>query len=129
MNDTKTVVQTPNTPNFTLTRSVQDIGERDGVVYLEVGIQKLKDQSATLTVSNADIVGATDGSGAALSVLPGNKVIVTQDTNIILQLRNASASNVNVVAEGMTGGVSTGKVSFDGAFNITRMAVASKPPK
>jgi hypothetical protein len=128
-NFSKLVNQTPNTPNFTLSRSVQDVGERDGVVYLEVGVQKLKDQSATLTVSNADIVGAADGSGAALTVLPGNKVTVTQDTSVIFRLQNASASAVNVVAEGTTGGVSTGKVTFDGNFNITRSASAPKPPK
>jgi hypothetical protein len=128
-NVAKTIVQTPNTPNFTLSRSVQDILEREGVVYIEVGVQKLKDQSATLTVSNADIVAATDGSGASLAVLAGNKVTVTQDTYVILQLRNASPSTVNVVAEGTTGGVSTGKVTFDGNFNITRATVAPKPPR
>jgi hypothetical protein len=125
----KTIVQTPNTPNFTLTRSVQDVNESQGVVYIMVGIQKLKDQSATLTVSNADIVSAVDGSGASLSVQAGNHVTVTQDTNVTFQLRNAAPSTVNVVAEGKTGTASTGKVTFDGAFNISHRALLPNPAK
>jgi hypothetical protein len=115
----KIIVQTPTPPNFTLTRSVQNVDESQGVVYMEVGIQKLKDQSATLTVSNADVVSAVDGSGASFYVQAGNQVTVTQDTNVIFELRNAAPSTVNVVAEGKTGTVSTGKVTFDGAFNIS----------
>ena len=128
-NVAKTVVQTPNTPNFTLTRAVQDVDENQGVVYIMVGIQKLKDQSATLTVSHADIISATDGFGGSFNVQAGNQVTVTQDTDVIFALRNASPSNVNVVAEGKTGGQSTGKVTFDGAFNIARRPLLPQPPK
>jgi hypothetical protein len=122
----KTIVQTPTPPNFTLTRSVQNVNESQGVVYIMVGIQKLKDQSANLTVSNADIVSAVDGFGASLNVQAGNQVTVTQDTNVILELRNAAPSTVNVVAEGKTGTLSTGKVTFDGAFNISHRPI---PPE
>ena len=125
----KTTVQTPNTPNFTLTRSVQNVDESQGIVYILVGIQKLKDSSATLTVSNADIVSAVDGTGAQLSVQAGNQVTVTQDTNLTFELRNATPTTVNVVAEGKVGSTSTGKVQFDSPFNITHRATPPKPLK
>jgi hypothetical protein len=118
-------------PHFQMVRSVKQASESGGTASITVGIQKLKDQTATLTVQNADIVAAKDGSGNALPVQAGNKVIVTQDTNITFQVRNYLASKgVNVQAEGKNGTVSAGKVSFSVVFAIVKDAGGggSNPP-
>lgn len=109
---------TPAIPNFTLVRSVQVERELDGIAYITVGIQKLKDQTATLTVGKANIVSVLDGNNNALSILPGGQVTVSQDTAVTFKLRDPDPGKVNVTAEGKNGTVSTGKVQFKNPFSF-----------
>jgi len=111
---------TPAIPNFTLTRSVQVGREINGFAYITVGVQKLKDQTATLTVSKANIAAATDSYNNPLTVLPGGQVTVTQDTTVTFALRDADSTKVNISAEGKNGTVSTGKVQFQNPFMIVK---------
>ena len=104
-------------------RSVKQASELGGTVSITVGIQNLKDQTATVAVQDADIVAAKDGSGNTLPVQAGNKVVITQDTSITFQVRNyASAKGVNIQAEGKNGAVSTGKLKFSTPFAIVKDA-------
>lgn len=111
--------QTQTHPNFSLVRSVMTTHEaEDGTASITVGVQKLKDQTAILTVAKANIDSATDGNKVSLAVLPGGQVTVSQDTLITFKLRDADPANVNITAEGKNGSVSTGKVSFKNPFAI-----------
>jgi hypothetical protein len=113
-------------PHFEMVRSVKQAVESSGTASFSVGIQKLKDQTATITVQYAEIVTAKDGGGNALPVQAGNKVVVTQDTAITFQVRNyLAAKGVNVQAEGKNGTVSAGKLSFSTPFSIAKGAFST----
>ncbi len=119
---TATKIQSTVSPSFNLVRTVQKAFEIKGVAYITVGVKKLgSGETATVAVSNADVMSATDGAGAAISIQPGNQVQVAQDSSITFGLRNADPSNVNVTAEGMKGKTSTGKVTFASNFEIIRL--------
>jgi hypothetical protein len=109
---------TQASPNFTMVRSVLSEHKVGDVAYITVGIQKLKDQTATLTVANANIVSAIDGNHVVLGVLPGGQVTVSQDTAVTFELRDADPKGVIVTAEGKNGTVSTGKIQFKYPFVI-----------
>jgi hypothetical protein len=122
--------QTPAHPNFSLVRSVMTTHQADdGTASITVGVQKLKDQTATLTVIKANIESATDSNKVPLAVLPGGQVTVTQDTQVTFKLRDADLNGVNVTAEGKNGTLSTGKVSFKNNFVIVPPPSPAKDPK
>jgi hypothetical protein len=110
------------TPHFQLVRSGPIASSSAGLATVTVGIQNLKDQTATVSVQNADIVTATDGSQNALAIQAGNQVIVAQDTNIFLQVRNFAPKGFNVQAEGKNGTASAGKLKFINNFTVTKEA-------
>jgi hypothetical protein len=116
----KDAIPVPGTvsPHFQLTRTVKQAYVSDGVAYLTVNVQSLKDQTATVSVQNADVIRAEDGNGTLLPLQPGNSVIVLQDTPITFQIRNYGLQGVGVQAEGKNAGVSTGKLKFDPPFAI-----------
>ena len=122
---TKTTT-TPPLPHLTLVRQVQNVAEIAGITTITVGVEKLTDQSATLTVANADIVSAIDGNSVPLAILAGGQVTVTQDSNITFQLRNADRTKVNVTAEGKNGSQSTGKVAFEANFTVKTQSESQK---
>jgi hypothetical protein len=108
-------------PHFSLIRSIEQVAESGGTAFITVGIQNLKDQTATVTVNSADIVSAKDGAGNSLPVQVGNNVVVTQDTSITFQVRNYTLGpGINVSAEGKNGTVSAGALSFSQPFVIVK---------
>jgi len=109
-------------PHFKMVRSGPIASSSAGLATVTVGIQNLKDQSATVSVQNADIVTATDGLQNALAIQAGNQVVVAQDTNIFLQVRNFSSNGFNVQAEGKNGSTSAGKLKFISNFTVTKDA-------
>jgi hypothetical protein len=112
-------------PHFQLVRSVQQASESASSATVTVGVENLKDQTATVTVQYADIVTAKDGSGNELTVQAGNKVTVSQDTSITFQVRNYSAKGVNIQAEGKNGTISAGKLTFSSNFLIVKSAAGA----
>jgi hypothetical protein len=112
-------------PHFQMVRSGPQVFASVGLATATVGIQNLKDQSATVSVQNADIVTATDGLQNALAIQAGNKIVVTQDTNIFLQVRNFTSKGFNVQAEGKNGSTSAGKLKFIDNFTIAKDAGGS----
>jgi hypothetical protein len=99
------------TPNFTLAQAVTLIvlSKANSNGSAKALLSKLTDDSATLTVAGADLVSASDGSGAALTVVNG-AVTVTKDTAVTFNLTNLhTGAVVTVTAEGKKAGTSTGK--------------------
>jgi hypothetical protein len=107
-------------PHFSLVRTMHQATESGGTASITVGIQGLKDQTATVTVKQADIVSAKDGAGNTLPVQAGNSVLLSQDANVTFQVRNYAIDGVTVTAEGKNNGVSSGVLSFPQPFNIVK---------
>ena len=109
------------TPHFALYRPVSRASVFAGAATITVGIRNLKDQSATLTVNGADIVGAKDGSGNVLPVLAANQVVLSQDSSVSFQVRIfALDQSVNITAEGKNGGISAGVMTFPTPFVFSK---------
>jgi hypothetical protein len=116
----------PFLPHLSLMRNVSEVRESGGIVPFTVGIKNLKDQSATVAVTGADIVSAEDGGNNILPIQVGNSVIVAQDTSITFQVRNYDPTEgVNVTVEGKNGSASAGTVTFTNKFTIVRSAGAA----
>jgi hypothetical protein len=115
-------------PHFSLIRAVQEAAESGGSASVTVGIQNLKDQSATVTVTGAEIITAKDGAGNSIAVQVGNSVVVMLDTNITFQLRIYSLTQkVNVTAEGKNGDLSAGTLTFAQPFLLVKGSTPAVP--
>ncbi len=92
-----------------ITAEVTKIVPIKGVPYATVTIDPLKNDFSWVTVQGADVIKATDSSGAQLPISKG-KVKVTQPTTVTFQLRSLSAgTQFTIQAEGSKDSKSTGK--------------------
>lgn len=101
-------------PGFAMTAtSKRVVADKVGAGKVTVTIDKLKDDSATVTVTEADLIGASSPGGGAI-VMTGSSVALKTNGSLTLQLNNLRAgARFTVVGEGKKGSKTTGKTSIE----------------
>ena len=96
-------------PNFTLTARLNQLVSNKGAGSATLIIDKLKDDSVTLSIDGADIASVTDGGGKPVA-MTNSEVTVTQNAVLTFQLQNLRpGATVTFTAEGKKSAKSTGK--------------------
>jgi hypothetical protein len=97
------------TPDLTFTAKVTQIIPDKGSGSVSVSVDKLKDDSATVTLDGADIASIADSSGTTIAV-SNSGCTVSKATTLTYQLRNLRVgATVTASVEGKKADVSTGK--------------------